>query len=51
MTFFNINLVTFITQPLYFSKYGGEFTLKAFSLRLDARPYKKLDKGVKDFKN
>ena len=49
--FFSIDLVTFITQPLYFSKRGGEFTLKAFSLRLDAGPYKKLNKKVKDIKN
>ena len=51
MTFFNTNLVTFITQLLYFSKYRGKLTLKAFSLRLDVRPYIKLDKGVKDFKD
>ena len=51
MTFFNINLVTFITQPLYFSERGDELTLKAFSFRLNARPYKKLNKGVKDFKD
>ena len=51
MTFFNADLVTFITQPLHFSEYGGEFTLKVFSLKLDARPYKKLNKGVKDFKD
>ena len=49
--FFNTDLVTFITQPLYFSKCGGKLTLKAFSLRLDIRPYKKLDKRVKDFKD
>ena len=49
--FFNIDLVTFIIQPLHFSKRGGELTLKAFSLRLNAEPYKKLNKGVKDFKD
>ena len=49
--FFSINLVTFIAQPLYFSEYRGKLTLKAFSLRLDAGPYKKLNKGVKDFKD
>ena len=51
MTFFSADLVTFITQPLYFSERGGKFTLKAFSLKLNAGPYKKLDKEVKDFKN
>ena len=49
--FFSVDLVTFIIQPLYFSKRGGELTLKVFSLKLDVRPYKKLDKGVKDFKD
>ena len=48
---FSINLVTFIAQPLYFSKRRGELTFKAFSLRLDAELYKKLNKKVKDFKN
>ena len=51
MIFFNTNLVTFITQLLYFNKCKGELTFKVFSLKLDAGPYKKLDKGVKDFKN
>ena len=51
MTFFNIDLVTFITQPLYFSKCGGELTFKTFSLKLDMGPYKKLNKEVKDFKD
>ena len=37
-------------QPLYFSKCGGELTLKVFSLRLDAGLYKKLDKKAVDFK-
>ena len=49
--FFSIDLVTFITQPLYFSKCESELTLKAFSLKLDAGPYKKLNKKVKDFKD
>ena len=48
--FFNINLVTFIIQLLYFSEYKGEFTFKIFSLKLNIRPYKKLDKKAKDFK-
>ena len=51
MIFFSINLVTFITQLLYFSKCRGELTLKAFSLKLDAGLYKKLNKEVKDFKD
>ena len=51
MTFFSADLVTFITQPLYFSKYGGKLTLKAFSLKLNIGPYKKLDKKIKDFKD
>ena len=51
MTFFNINLVIFITQSLYFSKRGGKLTFKASSLKLDAGPYKKLNKRVKDFKD
>ena len=51
MTFFNTNLVTFIAQPLYFSKCGDELTLKVFSFRLDAGLYKKLNKRVKNFKN
>ena len=46
-----MNLVTFIIQPLYFSECGGELTLKVFSLRLDIKPYKKLDKRVKNFKD
>ena len=49
--FFSTNLVTFIMQLLYFSKRRGKFTFKAFCLRLDMGPYKKLDKRVKDFKD
>ena len=48
--FFNIDLVTFITQLLHFSECGGKLTLKAFGLRLDVGPYKKLDKGIKTLK-
>ena len=44
-----MDLVTFITQPLHFSKCKGELTLKAFGLKLDAGLYKKLNKEVKDF--
>ena len=51
MTFFSMDSVTFIIQPLYFSKCGGELTLKAFSFKLNAEPYKKLNKGVKNFKD
>ena len=51
MTFFNTDSVTFITQPLYFSKCGGELTLKVSSLKLDVKPYKKLNKRVRDFKD
>ena len=38
-------------QPLYFSERRGDLTLKAFSLRLDAGPYKKLNKKIKNFKD
>ena len=46
---FSINLITFITQPLYFSKCKSKFTFKLFSFRLNIRPYSKLNKEVTDF--
>ena len=50
MAFFNINLITFIIQLLYFSKYGGEFALKLFSFKLNIRPYNRLGKEATSYK-